>query len=344
MATSKEYIKTIQKKFNDSLKKIKTESELEQARVTFLGRNGEIAQLMAQLKTLPVEEKKVIGPLLNKLKIRSQNVYENKQKELHDAILDRKIQQQKLFDVTAYKYETTRGSIHVYTHLIEKLEDVFISMGYDIADGPEIETDYYNFSALNIPPDHPARDIQDTFWLYQPNRLLRTHTSPVQIRTMETKGVPLAIFAPGRVYRNEETDASHDFLFMQAEGLLIDKNISMGNLLATARTFLQAIFEKDDLSIRVRPGYFPFVEPGVEIDASCPFCSHGCSTCKQTGWIELMGSGLVHPNVLKTSGIDPTIYSGFAFGFGIERIAMIKYDINDIRLFHSSKLSFLDQF
>ena len=218
-------------------------------------------------------------------------------------------------------------------------------MGYDIADGPEVETDFYNFQALNIPADHPARDMHDTFWLTTPSLLLRTHTSPVQIRAMEHKPLPLAIFAPGRTFRNEATDASHLFMFTQGEGLVIDKNISIANLLATARAFLQAFFEKEDLHIRARPGYFPFVEPGIEIDASCPFCSgKGCSPCKKTGWIELLGAGLVHPNVLKAGGIDPQEYSGFAFGFGIERLAMIKYGINDVRLFHSSKLPFLRQF
>jgi len=175
-------------------------------------------------------------------------------------------------------------------------------------------------------------------------RLLRTHTSTVQARAMEKQGTPLAVFAPGRVYRNEATDASHDFMFTQAEGLFIDKDVSMAHLLATAQTFLQEFFETDSLNIRVRPGYFPFVEPGVEIDASCPFCTTGCSICKKTGWIELLGAGLVHPNVLQCSEINAELYSGFAFGFGIERLAMVKYGINDIRLFHSSKTSFLKQF
>jgi len=217
-------------------------------------------------------------------------------------------------------------------------------MGFERADGPEIETDYYNFEALNIPEDHPARDMHDTFWLTLPNMLLRTHTSTVQIRAMEQRDKPLAIFAPGRAYRNEETDASHDFMFTQLETLLIDKNVSMANLLATAKTFLQKIFNKQNLEIRVRPGYFPFVEPGVEIDAQCPFCTQGCSVCKKTRWIELLGAGLVHPNVLKYGGVDTDIYSGFAFGLGIERLAMIKHGITDIRLFHQNKESFLKQF
>src|SRR5439155_5825540 len=180
------------------------------------------------------------------------------------------------------------GSLHIYTQMTNHIQNIFTSMGYAIVDGSEVETEYYNFEALNIPADHPAREMQDTFWLYQPTMLLRTHTSAVQARMMENMNLPLAIYAPGRVYRNEQTDASHDFMFTQVEGMFIDKHVSMAHLLATARTFLQALFEKPDLHIRVRPGYFPFVEPGVEIDASCPFCKSGCSICKKTGWIELL--------------------------------------------------------
>lgn len=321
-----------------------TKEQIEQARVAFLGRQGAVTDLTALLKEAPLETKKECGPLLNALKNELNSAYESRQQALVDAVERAALVKKKLFDVTAYVHEPLKGSRHIYTQLIEQLEDIFISMGYDIAQGPEVETEYHNFTALNVPADHPARDMQDTFWMHIPHMLLRTQTSSVQVRIMESKGAPLAIFAPGRVYRNEQVDASHDFMFMQAEGLVVDKNISLSHLLATARTFLQAIFEKKDLAIRVRPGYFPFVEPGLEIDASCPFCTSGCSICKKTGWIELMGSGLVHPHVLRTCGIDPEVYSGFAFGFGIERMAMIKYGINDIRLFHAGKTDFLKQF
>ena len=299
---------------------------------------------MHQLKKLPVEEKRVLGPKLNQLKTDIQNAYEDKKEEIQQLITTKKLGKQKYFDVTASRYQELRPSRHIYTQIIEQFENIFISMGYDIVDGPEAETDYYNFEALNIPPNHPARDLQDTFWLDVSDKLLRTQTSSVQARVMKAKELPLAVFSPGRCYRNEATDASHDFMFTQAEALLIDKNVSIAHLLATARIFLQTIFEKEDLKIRVRPGYFPFVEPGLEIDASCPFCTAGCSVCKKTTWIELLGSGLVHPNVLRAGNIDPDIYSGFAFGIGIERVAMLKYGINDIRLFHSSKIAFLDQF
>ena len=212
---------------------------------------------------------------------------------------------------------------------------------------PEVDTDYYNFEALNIPKEHPARDMHDTFWLskaYHQPLLMRTHTSSVQAHAMETRRPPIAVGIPGRCYRHEATDASHDFMFMQCEILMIDKNISLSNLFATAKQFLSALFGKQDMTIRVRPGYFPFVEPGVEIDVSCPFCKTGCGVCKKTRWLEICGAGLVHPNVLKASNINPQEYSGFAFGFGLTRLVMLKYGINDIRLLHSNKIDFLKQF
>jgi phenylalanyl-tRNA synthetase alpha chain len=318
--------------------------QLEKIRIDYLGRQGHIATLMPLLKDLPEEEKKVVGPLLNEFKKWAEQEYENGKKKLEENQRLQELNKQKYFDVTAYTYKEFTGNLHILTKVVEDLEDIFITMGYEIARGPEVVTDYYNFQALNIPANHPARELQDTFWLTDPNYLLRTHTSTVQIEEMEKKSLPLAIFAPGRVYRNEATDATHDFMFMQGEGLFIDKNVSLANLLASAKAFLRAFFEKNDLEIRARPGYFPFVEPGVEIDASCPFCKTGCSVCKYTTWIELMGSGMVHPNVLKMSGIDPEIYTGFAWGFGIERLTMVKYGITDVRLFRSGKIDFLKQF
>jgi len=344
MKNPKSFLEDIQQELTAALSGARTEQELESIRINFLGRKGKIAGLMVQLKTLPIEEKRTLGPLINNLKNHAQNRYAARLTELQKKHTLQIQSQQQHFDVTASHNNKLNGTRHIYSHIIEELEDIFISMGYEVVDGPEVDTDYYNFDALNIPKDHPSRELEDTFWLETPNMVLRTQTSSIQAHAMETKKLPLAIFAPGRCYRHESTDATHDFMFTQAEGLLINKNISIANLLATARTFLQAIFEKKDINIRVRPGFFPFVEPGLEIDASCPFCKTGCSVCKKTTWIELLGSGLIHPNVLKASGIDPKTYSGFAFGFGIERIAMIKYGINDIRLFHASNISFLDQF
>ncbi len=344
MKELKQQISSLKSQCEQALASCKTLDDLEAVRIAYLGRNGSITQLMTTLKSLSVDEKRIFGPLLNELKTVLQQAYDARQELLKQTALQAQLDQQNNFDVTAYKAAPLHGTLHVYTTLTRELEDIFISMGYHIADGPEVETDYYNFEALNIPADHPARDMHDTFWIDMPNLLLRTHTSTVQIHAMENNPLPLAVLAPGRTYRNEAVDASHDFMFNQIEGLLIDTNISMANLMATAQTFLQAIFKKKDLTIRVRPGYFPFVEPGVEIDAQCPFCTKGCSTCKHTRWIELLGAGLVHPNVLRCGGIDPEKYSGFAFGLGLSRLAMLKYGINDIRLFHSSKIAFLDQF
>lgn len=344
MITLKDKINSLADLFAQQLAEATNETALEKVRVDFLGRSGHLTDLMTALKELSLEEKKEFGPLLNQLKQNLQSAFDARKQQLQAGNANKDELAQKNFDVTAYKINTPHGSLHIYTQLLQEIENIFISMGFAVVDGPEVETDRYNFEALNIPSNHPARDLQDTFWLNTPGMLLRTHTSSVQAHAMESMKLPLAIFAPGRCYRNEATDATHDFMFTQGECMVIDKNISIANLLATAKTFLQHFFNKEDLKIRVRPGYFPFVEPGLEIDASCPFCTTGCSVCKKTTWIELLGSGLVHPNVLRASGIDPEIYSGFAFGFGIERLAMVKYKITDIRLFHSSKIGFLEQF
>jgi phenylalanyl-tRNA synthetase alpha chain len=344
MEDLKQQIQKLKNEFDASLARAQTNQDLENIRLTFLSRQGSIAELVNKLKDFSIEEKRIAGPLLNALKKETDESFNAKKDALLVVEHEQKIARTKYFDVTASVYNPLQGHLHLYTQTIEQLQDIFISMGFAIADGPEVETDYYNFKALNIPEDHPARDMHDTFWLNIPNMLMRTHTSTVQVHAMENNTLPLAVFAPGRTYRNEATDASHDFMFTQGEGLFIDKNVSVSQLLATAKTFLQAFFENKNINIRARPGYFPFVEPGIEIDATCPFCKTGCSICKKTTWIELLGSGLVHPNVLRCSGIDPEVYSGFAFGFGIERLMMVKHGITDIRLFHSSKIQFLDQF
>jgi phenylalanyl-tRNA synthetase alpha chain len=344
MKNLSQIIETVKQEFTTTLASINNETSLESARIAFLGRKGKVAELMEQLKSLSVEEKKIIGPLLNQFKTQAQEQLDALATQIQQDKTTQNNQSQKNFDVSAYKYSELKGTSHIYTQIIDDLENVFISMGYDIVDGPEIENEYYNFESLNIPADHPAREAEDSFFFHQKGMLLRTQCSTMQARAMEKSQPPIAIFAPGRVYRKEATDQTHDFLFTQAEILLVDKNISVSNLLATAHTFLRKIFDNESLEMRVRPGFFPFVEPGLEIDASCTFCTNGCSVCKYTRWIELLGTGMVHPNVLRASGIDPEIYSGFAFGMGIERIAMIKYGIYDIRLFHSSKIKFLDQF
>ena len=334
-------LQELKKNLLEELTKITTETDLENFRLQHLTRQGSIALLLTNLKTLSADDKRTLGPELNELKQTIQTEYESKKEFLFKQICKAQEEKEKNFDVTISK-KFQKGSLHPYTLLTEQIQNIFISMGFQVADGPELETDFFNFTALNVPKDHPARSESDTFWIDQ-THLLRTQTSTVQIKTMINQQPPIAIIAPGRALRNEATDASHDYMFMQFEGLYVDKNVSIAQLLATVKLFLTQLFDKE-IKIRVRPGYFPFVEPGLEIDASCPFCTTGCSVCKKTTWIELMGAGLVHPNVLKHCNIDPEIYSGFAFGFGLTRLAMLKYQIPDIRLLHNANISFLEQF
>ncbi|MGE4168241.1 MAG: phenylalanine--tRNA ligase subunit alpha [Candidatus Babeliales bacterium] len=344
MHTLEPAITTVKNEFLAHLEKATTQQQLEEVRLIFLARNGRIADLMTQLKELSLEEKKSLGPQLNTLKTFCTDAFDNKKKSLILADLHEQQRKQEYFDVSAYKPQQARGSLHPLTTVQQEVNDIFSSMGFSLAEGPEVETERRNFEALNIPKNHPARDMWDTFWLDVPGLLLRTHTSSVQVHSMEKEKGPLAVVAPGRCFRHEATDASHDFMFSQVEGLVIDEHISMSNLMATVKTFFQALFEQKKLKIRVRPSYFPFVEPGIEIDIECPFCNHGCSVCKQSEWIEICGAGLMHPNVLEFCGIDTKRYSGFAFGFGLTRVAMLKYGISDIRLLHSGNLEFLKQF
>jgi phenylalanyl-tRNA synthetase alpha chain len=337
-------ISKIKNEFETLIKKSSNLKTLESIRISFLGKKGHITLLMGELKALPTEEKKIFGPLLNNLKKHAEDHIEKKKKELIVLQAEQSVLKKKNFDVSAYRTKSTKGHLHPYSLFLEEVENIFISMGYEICDGPELISEYYNFTALNIPKNHPARDMHDTLWSNKIGMLLRTHTSNVQIKAMETKELPLAIVAPGRVFRHESLDASHDMAFMQCEGVFIDKNVNLSHLFATVQTFLKALFKKDELDIRIRPGFFPFVEPGMEIDMRCPFCKDGCSVCKKTTWVEVFPGGLIHPNVLKFGGIDPEKYSGFAFGFGFSRLAMLKYEIDDIRLFYSGKMKFLEQF
>jgi len=323
---------------------VKSEQELEEVRLKFLTRSAELAQLLSSLKDLAPEQKRILGPQLNGIRERVYAQYEERKKQLGQAGYQHAQQKQALFDVTAYQPGALHGSLHPYTRIIETLEDIFTSMGYAIADGPELEDEWANFTALNIPADHPARDLQDTLWLELPEKLMRTHTSNIQVRYMQKHKPPLAMLCHGRAYRYEATDATHDYVFMQTEGLLVGKNVSMANLIATIQVFLQTIFEKKDLTIVVKPTYYPFVEPGIEIHMQCVFCTSGCSVCKYTRYIEVVGAGLVHPSVLTACGIDPKVYSGFAFGFGLVRLVMLRYGINDVRLLSSGDLEFLTQF
>lgn len=323
------------------LSTIQTLSDLEEFRLQYLSRNGKVAELFETIKTADTQTKRNIGPALNDLKNKIQEAFKQKNSDLITQEFKLAEKQHEHFDVTLSK-PALRGSLHPYTHTIRQIEQIFTSMGYMVVDGPELETDFFNFTGLNIPANHPAREESDTFWI-DDIHLLRTQTSTVQLKTMLSQKPPIAMIAHGRTMRNEATDASHDFMFMQLEGMFISKDVSVSNLLATLQSFLTQFFGKD-IKLRVRPGYFPFVEPGLEIDASCPFCAAGCSTCKKTGWIELLGAGLIHPNVLRHGNIDPQEYSGFAFGCGLTRLVMLKYGISDIRYLHSSNLKFLEQF
>lgn len=314
----------------------------EELRIKYLGRKSEITSILKRLGILAPELRPKVGKAANEVKIKIEAILKDRIEELSNEIFDG-IGERERIDITEPGIKKETGHLHPITRMSMEIEDIFTSMGFTIATGPEVELDYYNFEALNIPPDHPARDIQDTIWTVE-GSLLRTHTSCVQIRTMEKFKPPIRVIAPGRVFRYEETDASHEHTFYQIEGLMIDKNISVSNLIAVMKTMLRAVF-RHDVKVRLRPGYFPFVEPGFELDINCLICGGtGCPVCKGSGWVEFLGCGLVHPNVLRMGGIDPDQYSGFAFGMGLDRLVMIRYGIDDIRLFHKGDLRFLEQF
>lgn len=316
--------------------------ELEAARVQALGRKGTLAQISKEFGKLAPEERARIGRLLNSVKQDLESEYEQKKQRFERAGLASRLSQEWI-DVTLPAGGLRPGSIHPVTQLQEAIEDLFTSLGFAVLDGPEVETEEHNFDALNIPPTHPARDMQDTFWLAN-GHLLRTHTSPVQVRGLRKYGPPLRMIAPGRVFRNEEVDASHEHTFYQVEGMMVDREVSVAHLIYFMKTLLSAIFERD-VSVRLRPGYFPFVEPGFELDVRCLICEGaGCPVCKQSGWVELLPCGLIHPNVLRMSGIDPEEWSGFAFGLGLTRLVMMRYGIDDIRHLQSGDLRFLMQF
>ena len=316
--------------------------ELEAVRVEALGRKGALAQAGKDMGKLPPEGRKRAGMLLNGVKQRIEEALDVRQREFAGAALRARLEAEWL-DLTLPPPPPRRGHLHPITHIQRELEDLFASLGFAVLDGPEVETEYYNFDALNIPADHPARDMQDTFWLDGGN-LLRTHTSPVQVRGMERLGPPLRMIAPGRVFRNESVDASHEHTFYQLEGMMVDRDVSVAHLLFFMKTLLTAIFQRE-VTVRLRPGYFPFVEPGFELDFRCALCSgKGCSTCKNTGWVELIPCGLVHPHVLRNAGVNPMQYSGFAFGCGLTRLAMMKFRIPYIKLFNSGDIRFCEQF
>lgn len=338
----KEQIEKIRQSALEEIKNANDEKVLNEARVKYLGKKGELTLILRGMGGLSPEERPVIGSLVNEVRAEIENLIEEREKEFKTAEIKRKLEHEKI-DVTMPGKKINLGSVHPITQIIKDMEEIFIGMGYEIADGPEVELAEYNFDKLNTPPDHPARDIQDTFYVTD-DIVLRSQTSPVQARVMETQKPPIKIVCPGVVYRSDSVDATHSPVFHQIEGLVVDKNISMGDLKGTLEMFAKKCLG-EKTQIRFRPHHFPFTEPSAEADVSCFVCGgKGCRVCKGEGWIELLGCGMVHPNVLRNCGIDPEVYSGFAFGCGIERIAMAKFGIDDMRLLYENDVRFLKQF
>ncbi|ARE27758.1 phenylalanyl-tRNA synthetase subunit alpha [Lactococcus cremoris] len=340
-----EKIEDLRKRTLSDLLSVADEKTLNNLRTVMLGKKGELTEILKVMKDLTNEERPVIGALANAFRDEFGAKFEAKKLEIEQAVMNAALESESL-DVTLPGKAQKKGSRHILTQTQEEIEEIFLGMGYEIVDGYEVETDHYNFERMNLPKDHPARDMQDTFYITN-EVLLRTHTSPMQARTMDahdfSKG-GLRMIAPGRVYRRDTDDATHSHQFHQIEGLVVDKNITMADLKGTLDLVMKKMFGQER-ELRWRPSYFPFTEPSVEVDISCFKCGgKGCNVCKHTGWIEILGAGMVHPNVLEMSGLDSSVYSGFAFGLGQERIAMLRYGINDIRGFYQGDVRFLEQF
>ena len=338
----KEKLELVENSFRQALAVTSDTKGLEALKVKYLGKKGELSGFMRLLKDIPNDQKAAAGQMINRIKKSFQGQLDDRREELKKVEFEKQMDSEWI-DITLDPLQTHAGSLHPVSLVQQRLERIFESMGFQVLDGPHIETEYYNFEALNVPAHHPARDMQDTFY-FEDGHLLRTQTSTIQIHGMENLEPPIRIIGPGKVFRCERTDASHDSCFHQLEGMMIDKDISVSHLIHFMRTMLGEIFESD-VKVRLRPGYFPFVEPGFELDISCLLCKgKGCSVCKKVGWIELLGCGMVHPNVLHAGNIDPSIYSGFAFGMGLDRLAMMKYGITDIRPLHGGNLNFMRRF
>ena len=334
--------KQLEQSFNEDIKSVNDAKTLDDVRVLYLGKKGKVTSLFAKIREIANEEKKAFGQKINAIKDLIENkLTELKQKVENDKIA-KEISNEEVIDITL-PTKSTRGSLHPRTILQKEIEDVFVSMGFTIEDGNEIETEYNNFDAVNVPKNHPARDMQDTFWLNN-GELLKTQTSAAQNKILRKYNGPLKAIFPGRCFRNEAIDRSHENTFFQVEGMIVDKDVSVANLIHFMKTMLSEIFKKD-IAVRLRPGFFPFVEPGFEMDATCTFCSgKGCPTCKGSGWLELCPCGMIHPNVLINAGIDPEKYSGCAFGLGFDRLVMLKTGLDDIRYLNSGNLKILNQF
>ncbi len=342
----KEKLQKIREQALDALSSIcsgnPVSKDLEDFKVKYLGKKSELVSVMKGMGALSAEERPIMGQLANEVRSSIENALNQAKEKAEKIELERKLEAETL-DVTLPGKTHAIGKLHPISAVQKEMEDIFIGLGFEIVDGPEVEYDYYNFTALNIPPEHPARDTQDTFYINS-NVLLRTQTSSVQIHAMEKKRPPIRMISPGRVYRSDAIDATHSPMFHQLEGLVVDKGITMGDLKGTLELFAQNMFGSDT-KIRFRPHHFPFTEPSAEVDVSCFVCGgKGCKLCKGEGWIEILGAGMVHPDVLTRCDIDPTEYSGFAFGMGIERIVMRKYNIDDMRLLYENDIRFLSQF
>ncbi|MCD7854130.1 MAG: phenylalanine--tRNA ligase subunit alpha [Clostridiales bacterium] len=340
----KDRLLEVKAKALESFGKVKDLKELDEARVRVLGKKGELTALMKGMGKLSKEERPAIGQLANEVRTAIEQDLEKRRTQFEEQAVAAKLKKEKI-DVTMPGKKSSLGHIHPMNTVIEDIKNIFIGMGYEIAEGPEIEDAYYNFTALNIPKGHTARDEQDTFYVEGDGEfLLRTQTSPMQIRVMEQRKPPIRIIAPGRVYRSDDVDATHSPIFHQLEGLVVDKGITMGDLKGALEVFAKQLFG-EDTKVRFRPHHFPFTEPSAEMDATCFACGgKGCRVCKDSGWIEMLGCGMVHPKVLERCGIDPKVYSGFAFGMGLERVTMQRYGINDLRLLFENDVKFLKQF
>ena len=335
---------TLQEEAKDLIKQVTKQHELNDVKAKYLGKKGPFADIMRLMKDIPNEEKPAFGQAVNVAKQAIESYVEEARERIEQAQIQAQLDAETI-DVTLPGTSFELGNLHLLTQMVEELEDLLIGLGYQVMEGPEIETDENNFEKLNLPKDHPARDMQDTFYITE-DTLLRTHTSPVQVRTMLNYGgtKPIKIICPGKVYRRDDDDATHSHQFMQVEGLVVDEVTTMADLKGTLLEIANHLFGAGR-DIRLRPSYFPFTEPSVEVDVSCHNCNgKGCNICKGTGWIEILGAGMVHNNVLEASGYDSTKYQGFAFGIGVERIAMLKYGINDIRTFYTNDIRFLRQF
>ena len=338
----KQQLEEIKSRAAAVLANAKLPQEIDELRVRFLGKKGELTGILKQMGKLSPEERPVIGQLANEVRSWIETDIETRLTEIKASQMAARLESEKL-DVTLPGKRPQFGAKHPLSIVLDEIKEIFIGMGFEIADGPEVETDYYNFEALNIPKDHPARDTQDTFYIND-NILLRTQTSPVQVRVMEQKKPPIRIISPGRVYRSDALDATHSPLFHQIEGLVVDKGITFADLKGTLETFIKRLYGEDSV-VRFRPHHFPFTEPSAEVDVQCFNCKgEGCRLCKGEGWIEILGCGMVHPKVLSNCGIDPEVYSGFALGMGLERVVMRRYNIDDIRLFYENDVRFLKQF